>query len=133
MNAREQFVTTQKLAGAFSAMFVGIVAFSHIAGAFDPQGMVLGLFQNSLYADSIHLGSATWAAAAAWRSERAARLYFQLFGSYYTADATIYFLLGLPKYDLLTDLALNLPHFIIGPIALWIGFVLSRKLKAWDA
>ena len=133
MKTAEQFVTTQKLAWAFSAMFVGIVVFSPVAGAFDSRGMVLGLFENSLYADSIHLGSAAWAAAAAWRSERAARLYFQLFGSYYTADATLYFLFGLPKYDFLTNLALNLPHFIIGPIALWIGFVLSKKLKAWDA
>ena len=127
----EERVTVRMLAWAFSAMFAGIVVFSHLAE--DENGYVLGLFRNSLYADSIHLGSATWAAGSALWSERAARIYFRLFGAYYTSDAIAWFIIGLPRLDLWTNLAGNLPHFIIGPAALFIGFVVSRRVRSRDA
>jgi hypothetical protein len=129
----------QRLAWGYAALFLTVVLLSHWPGLTDQDGNLFGQFHIDPIDDAIHALSFAWAAVAAWRSEHAARWYFRLFGAYYTADALLGLFTGwavpellvnfsiAPGYnpaDVLGNLPPNIPHFILGPAALVIGFVL---------
>jgi len=77
---------------------------------------------------------------AAWRSEWASRFYFRLFGSVYFLDGILgllfgqaildggLFLFGVTSRDLLGNLPANIPHLIIGGLAVWVGFMFRPKI-----
>ena len=129
----------QKLAWVYAALFVGIVAINYVPFLKDSQGRLCGLFKLDWWDDALHLGSAIWAGFAAWRSVRASRLYFQLFGPVYLFDGIVglifgqayldlgIFLFGPAAYPLLSKIGANAPHILIGGMAVYIGYVLSRR------
>jgi hypothetical protein len=129
----------QAMAWIYAALFLSVVLVGYIPGLTNPQGQLLGLFRIELKDDALHLASAIWAAVAAWWSVRASTLYFKGFGSVYTLDGLIgllfgqgildggIFIHGVTAIDWLTKLFANLPHLIIGGIAMVIGFHLSRR------
>lgn len=131
----------RKLAWAYAALFFFVVSLGYIPGLTDEAGYLFGLFTIDPIDDALHIGSALWAAGAAWHSARASRLYFQLFGALYMLDGILgliwghgyldggLLLHGPETLDFGTRFAANLPHLLIGGIALLIGFVLSRR---WD-
>lgn len=132
--------TFRKWAWAYTALFLGVVALGYIPGFTDKDGNLFGLFRIELKDDILHLGSAIWAAMAAWRSEWASRFYFRFFGSVYFLDGILgflfgqaildggLFLFGITSRDLLVNLPANIPHLIIGGLAVWVGFVFCPKL-----
>jgi len=132
--------TVQKLAWVYAAMFLAIAALGYLPGVTDANGYLFGLFKLDLIDDLLHLGSGIWAGLAAWHSARAATFYFKLFGSIYGLDGIVgfmfgqgfldggIFLHGIMPIDWLTKLAANLPHILIGEVAVYIGFVVSRRL-----
>lgn len=138
--ARRSVPLHQVLAWLYCLLFVGVVVITHLPGLADAQGRNLGLFQIDPIDDVVHGVSALWAAVAAWRSPWASRFYFRAFGLFYTLGAFIGLFTGytsldfvtrwsiVPGYavtgDLATNILANLPHFIIGPLALAIGFLL---------
>jgi hypothetical protein len=121
--------------------FVLVVAVGHVPAFNDAQGRLFGLFSLDLYDDSLHLASGIWAAIAAWRSYGAARIYFRLFGPLYFLDGVFGFFTGSGYLDggiflygpldlpLATRFFANLPHLVIGGLAIWIGYVLAREKK----
>ncbi len=131
----------QRLAWLYCLLFLSVVVITHAPGLTDAEGRNLGLFKIDPIDDVIHAVSALWAGFAAWRSPWASRFYFRAFGLYYTADAFIGLFTGwtvpeflihwsvYPGYSMLDDFfwkfAANAPHFVIGPAALAIGFLLS--------
>lgn len=129
----------RKLAWVYAAMFLAIAALSYIPGLKDSQGLLFGLFSLQLHDDLLHAGSAVWAALAAMRSTWAARFYFQLFGLVYFFDGIVGLLFGEAYLDLgilrfgpqsypwAHKIGANIPHILIGGIAILIGFVLSRR------
>lgn len=129
----------QKWAWVYTVLFLGVVSLGYIPGFTDSQGRLFGMFHIELKDDILHLASAIWAAWAAWRSERASRLYFQLFGSVYFLDGILgtlfgqaildggLFLFGVTSRNPIANLPANIPHLIIGGLAVWVGFVLSKK------
>jgi hypothetical protein len=131
--------TTQKLGWLYAAMFVAIASLGYLPGLTDANGYLFGLFKLDLYDNLLHLGSGIWAGVAAWRSFRSSQFYFKLFGSVYGLDGLMglllgqgyldggIFTLGVTQSDWLTKFATNIPHIAIGGIAVFIGFVLSRK------
>lgn len=134
---------TQKLAWAYAVGFYTIVLLGYIPAFTDENRMLFGLFHIQLIDDALHIASGLWATFAAMRSKAAAIFYFKWFGLYYTADAFVGFFTGYTILDLLLlnfnsnagysisdvahNTAVNLPHFIIGPSALLIGYVISKK------
>lgn len=126
----------QKLAWGYAGLFVFVVLLGYLPGVNDAQGLMFGLFKLDLYDDLLHLASGIWAGIAAWWSTRAAIFYFKTFGILYGFDGVVglitergYLDLGIfvqdaVGLDLGTRLAANLPHILIGGIALLIGFVL---------
>jgi len=128
----------RKLAWVYAAMFLAIAALSYIPGLKNDQGLLFGLFSLQLHDDLLHAGSALWAALAAMRSSWASRFYFQLFGLVYFFDGIVGLLFGEAYLDLGIlrygpqaynwghKIGANIPHILIGGIAILIGFVLIR-------
>jgi hypothetical protein len=133
----------QRLAWVYAGLFLFVVVIGYLPGLTNSEGQLLGLFRIELVDDALHLGSAIWAALAAWISTRASILYFKLFGTVYTLDGVIGLLFGQgyldggilihgpTPLDWMTKLAANFPHLAIGGIAMIIGFVLSRRYANW--
>ena len=125
----------------YFAGFVAVVAIGHVPAFNDANGNLFGLFRLDLYDDSLHLASGLWAGIAAWRSREAARFYFRLFGPLYFMDGVFGFFTGSGYLDggivlygpldlpLQTRFFANLPHLVIGGLAIWIGYVLAAKRR----
>ena len=134
----------QKLGWAYCVLFVSVVAIGYIPGFTDDQWLLLGGCKIDPVDDLLHLGSGIWAGYAAWKSAEASKVYFKVFGTFYTADAFLGFFTGYGFTDFVTlnlaanqgyafsnitqNFLVNLPHFILGPLAMLIGFKLSKKL-----
>ena len=129
----------RKAGWAYFLGFIAVVAIGYVPAFEDPQGNLFGLFKLDLYDDSLHLASGIWAGAAAATSTSASRLYFRLFGPLYFADGVLgvltgsgyldggIFLYGPLDLPLLTRFFANLPHLVIGGIAIWIGYRLAAR------
>ena len=132
----------QNLAWVYAVLFLTVVALGYIPGLTNSAGQLLGLFRIELKDDLLHLASGLWAAVAGWLSARASTLYFKLFGVVYGLDGLIGFITGQGYLDggifiygptplpLAIRFAANLPHMLIGGIAVIIGFVVSRRYAA---
>lgn len=119
--------------------FILVVAIGYVPAFHDSDGNLFGLFKLDLYDDSLHLASGIWAGIAAWLSYGAARLYFRLFGPLYFADGVLglftgsgyldggIFLYGPLDLSLMTRIFANLPHLLIGGIAIWVGYKLAAR------
>ncbi len=132
----------RKLGWVYAVMFFFIAALNYIPGLTDADGLLFGLFQLELHDDLLHLGSGIWAAIAAWLSTRATVIYFKLFGVVYGLDGVVGMITGWGyldggiithtgsphTHDMMTRLMTNLPHILIGGIAVFIGFVISRQV-----
>lgn len=131
--------TIQKLAWAYALMFFVIGSLSYIPFINDADGYTLGIFKLELHDDLLHYASGLWAAVAAWLSHKSSVNYFKLFGVIYGLDGVMGLLLGQGYLDggiffhgvTALDWGLkffaNLPHIAIGGIAVFIGYVLSKR------
>ena len=125
-------------ARGYCVLFVAVVAVGHVPAFLDADGNLFGLFKLDLYDDSLHLASGIWAGIAAWLSYGASRAYFRLFGPLYFLDGVLglitgsgyldggIFLYGPLDLPLLTRFFANLPHLIIGGLAIWVGYRLAK-------
>jgi len=119
--------------------FLAVVAIGFVPQFNDADGNLFGLFKLDLYDHSLHLASGLWAGLAAWRSNDASRLYFRLFGPLYFADGVLglftgsgyldggIFLYGPLDLSLTVRFFANLPHLIIGGLAIWVGYGLAAR------
>lgn len=129
----------QAFAWVYAALFLFVVILGYIPGVTDAQGLMFGLFKIDLIDDILHLASALWAGWAAWHSLRAAVFYFKAFGILYFLDGIVgvltgegyldlgVFLAGAGIPDMATRVAANIPHIVLGAVAMIIGFIVSRK------
>ena len=130
---------TRQFGWTYFALFVAVVAIGYIPAFEDEQGNLFGLFRLDLYDDALHLASGIWAGVAAWYSAGAARTYFRLFGPLYFLDGVMGLFVGSGYLDggillygpldlpLQTRIFANLPHILIGGLAIWIGYVHGRS------
>ena len=135
----------QKLAWIYAGLFLMVVVVGYIPGLTDAQGRLCGLFKIEWWDDALHLGSAIWAALAAWSSAKASAFYFKAFGLVYFMDAVVgtlfgqayldlgIFIYGPYGYNIIENLPANVPHIVIGGLAVLIGFVLLPRLNDRDA
>jgi hypothetical protein len=137
----------KKLAFVYSFLFVGIVALNYTPGIHDAEGNMFGLFKLDPIDDIIHITSGLWALIAATVSNRQSIIYFKTFGFFYMLDGIICMIWGqclldftihtnihnvilLNGQNLTGRLLLNLPHLVLGGLAVYIGFFLSKKITA---
>lgn len=134
----------QKLGIGYAIMFFGVVALNYIPFIHDENHMMFGLFSLQWYDDLIHGFSGLWVLAAVFVSHRATVLFFKIFGSIYLFDGVLGLVTGsgcldagifIDGFRSLSDVEFpgrffaNLPHLIIGGSAVYIGFVLSKRVS----
>lgn len=134
----------QKLGIAYAAMFFAIVGLNYLPFVHDENGMMFGLFSLQWYDDVLHGFSGLWVLAAVLISHHATVLFFKIFGSVYLFDGVLGLVTGsgcldggifVDGFRSLSDVEApvrffaNLPHLLIGGIAVYIGFVLSRRVR----
>lgn len=133
----------QKLAVAYAVLFFVVVAIGYIPAFNDANGYLFGLFSLQWYDDLLHAFSGVWAAIAAFISHRQSVFYFKLFGSVYLFDGILGLVTGsgcldggifLDGFRSFNDIEFparffaNLPHLLIGGIAVYIGFRLAKRV-----
>ena len=123
----------------YAFLFLSVVVVGYIPFLNDAEGNLLGLFSLQIYDDALHLGSAVWAAFAAWRSDAASRAYFRIFGPLYFLDGVVGLLTGNGYLDLgillrgpidlpfAVRVAANTPHLVLGGFAVAIGYLLPGR------
>lgn len=133
------------LAWLYCLMFFGVVALDFVPAFADDQGRLFGLFTLDFYDNSLHAASGVWAGVAAWHSRGWSVFYFRLFGLLYFFDGVLgfftgsgyldfgIFLYGMLDLPLMTRFLANLPHLLIGGIAIYAGFVFSKRKIAVGA
>jgi hypothetical protein len=118
--------------------FMAIVGLDFVPAFNDAEGRLFGLFTLDFYDNALHFASGAWAGVAALVSSGAARTYFRIFGPLYFADGVMglflgsgyldlgIFLYGPLELDWKIRFLANLPHLLIGGIAIWAGYRLAR-------
>ncbi len=112
---------------------------NYIPGLTDAQGRAFGIFALDIYDDALHLASALWAALAAWTSRQASVNFLKIFGSLYLLDGLLglatgsgyldlgIFIYGVQSFPLMIKVFGNLPHLLLGGLAVFSGFILSKR------
>ena len=131
--------SVRRFGWGYFAGFMAVVAVGYVPGFEDAEGNLFGLFRLDLYDDSLHFFSGVWAGVAAWHSYSWSRTYFRLFGPLYLADGVMglflgsgyldggIFLYGVIEQSLYAHVFANLPHLVIGGLAVWVGYALARE------
>lgn len=139
MTKFSEMTLIQKLGIAYAIMFFIVASLAHIPGVADENGSLWGLFVLDLYDDGLHFFSGLWALVAALISHKAIVRYFQIFGVIYGLDGVMglmlgqayldggIFIYGVTMYPFIVRFGANLPHILIGGIAVWIGYVLAKR------
>ena len=135
-------LTIQKIAWIFAVFFALSVAMAYIPFIRDDDGRIFGFFRLDFAGNLLHVLSGLWAVAAAWHSRTASLYYFRIFGTAYLLDGLVGIVMGKaylnlnlfnpntdPVADMFTRVVLNTPHVVIGGTAVFVGFVLSKKLS----
>ncbi|HTO10163.1 MAG TPA: hypothetical protein VMQ51_01230 [Candidatus Binatia bacterium] len=127
------------LAVVYAVLFAGVASLNYVPGLTDAQGRTFGLFELDVFDDALHAASGLWAALAAWRSFRATRIFFCVFGPLYCLDGLLGLATGSGYLDLgivvngvlalplVTKILMNLPHIAIGGFAAFAGYVLAPR------
>jgi len=117
----------------FGAVFllVGVLGFIPALAPKDDMGMplLLGLFMVGALHNVIHLASGVFALLAS-KTDKYAKLYFQVFGAVYAVVTIVGFIQGDTVLGLIhVNLADNLLHLVIAAASLYLGF----GVKSHDA
>lgn len=134
----------QKLAVAYGLLFFAVVAVGYVPAFNDAGGNLFGLFSLQWYDDLLHAFSGVWALVAAMLSHRQSVFYFRLFGAVYLFDGMLGLVTGsgcldggifINGFRSFADIEFpvrvfaNLPHIVIGGFAVWVGFVLAKRVR----
>ena len=122
--AGKKVSTIQKIAWAYSILFLGVYSLDYVPGIMDANGKMFGLFSMTTIVDVGHLALGALAAVSALISGKAARLYFWFLGFFYAADVIYYVITHIGKISPMTNFLVNLPHTVISISA----FVIAAKV-----
>jgi hypothetical protein len=116
----------------FGVAFIVAGVLGFVPGVTTSDGHLLGIFHVNTLHNVIHLASGAIALWVAYASEKAARLYFQIFGVVYALVALLGLLYGnAPILGLVANnTADTILHAVIAVVALYLGFVGRAKPMA---
>ena len=113
----------KNIAIAFGIVFI-IVGILGFVSAVTPNGLLLGYFEVNPAHNVVHLATGVVALIVAFVSEKAMRLFLQIFGVIYALVALMGFFMG--NQPLLGIVAINAAdnwlHVLIAIVALYLGF-----------
>ena len=128
----------RKIALVYMVILLAAASLNYVPGLTDEHGRSFGVFALDIFDDALHVVSASWAAAAAWTSHRASKLFLRYFGLLYFVDGVMGLFVGSGYLDLgivhygIQDLPLsfkilaNTPHIGLGGFGLLASFFLDR-------
>jgi hypothetical protein len=110
-------------------LLIGVLGF---VPALNPDGNLLGIFHVNALHNIVHIASGIVALIAGfYPEERAAKMYFQVFGVVYALVAVLGFVYG--SNDILglvaSNMADTLLHVVIAAAALYLGFMDMSKAQ----
>lgn len=129
----------QKIAWFYGISLLIIASLRFIPGVTDSHGLLFGLFHLDWLDDVIHTATGVWGIFGAWHSPAMATVYFRGIGLLYTTDAAIGLAYGQNPLHigfwtgepLITEavprILVNIPHFVGGALALYLGFYYGKK------
>lgn len=142
----QDYLTIKLLTWVYVAGFTFLVGMVYMPFLYAENGLMFGTFRLEPIGNWLHVLSGTWALIAVIYSRAACLFYFRVFGSAYFLDGLVGVIAGRaylnlrifdstaePVASLMTRFILNVPHLVIGGLAMYIGFVLYKKLKDRDA
>jgi hypothetical protein len=113
----------KRIAMIFGVVFVVLGALGFVA-AVTPNGRLFGVFEVNALHNVVHLATGVVAIITGAMSEKASRMFFQIFGVIYGLVAVLGFVYG--DQPLLGLIANNLAdaglHVVIAAVALYLGF-----------
>ncbi len=130
-----------KFAWGYGISLLIIASLRFIPGISDAEGHLFGLFHLDWLDDILHTITGIWGIYAAWKGKVQCITYFKGMGFLYTPDAIIGLLygqnplhigfwIGEPLYGTLIErIMINGPHFAGGALALYLAYVLGKRLE----
>jgi hypothetical protein len=121
----------QRIALIFGTVFV-IVGVLGWVPAVNPGGKLLGIFDVNAAHNVVHLATGVVAIIVGAMSEKASRVFFQVFGVIYGLVAVLGFFQGdAPLLGIVANNAADsVLHVVIAVVALYLGFGMKPKASA---
>lgn len=117
-----------KSVALYFGVFVLLVGVAGFVSFLSPGGKVLGLFLVDPLHNVVHVLTGVLAIVAAKSSDKAVRMYFQVFGVVYALVTVLGFLTGTGLFGLLpVNIFDNLFHLAITALSLYYGFGAKRN------
>ena len=121
-----RFTTIQKCALGFALLFLFVYSLDYVPGIMDANGKMFGLFSMTTFVDVGHLGLGLLALISGFVGPRSSRVYFWFLGFFYAADVINYVIRHLHLISPVTNLLVNMPHFVISVAAFLIAINVGK-------
>jgi len=121
-----RFTTIQKCAFGFALLFLFVYSLDYVPGIMDANGKMFGLFSMTTFVDVGHLGLGLLALIGGFVGPRTSRAYFWFLGFFYAADVINYVIRHLHLISPVTNLLVNMPHFVISVAAFLIAINVGK-------
>ena len=118
-------MTLKRIAMIFGIVFVAVGLLGFVP-ALNPGGKLLGLFDVNAAHNLVHLATGVVAIIAGFASDKASRVFFQVFGVVYALVAVMGFFYGSqPLLGIVSNNAADTwLHVVIALLALYLGFMM---------
>ena len=121
-------MTLKKIAMVFGVVFVAVGVLGFIP-ALNPDGKLLGLFAVNPAHNLVHVATGVVAIIVGFASDKASKIFFQVFGVVYAIVAVMGFMNG--EQPLLGLVSNNLAdtglHVLVALLALYLGFMMRTE------
>jgi hypothetical protein len=127
----EEAMSLKTIAVIFGVIFVAVGALGWIP-AVNPGGKLLGLFDVNVAHNLVHLATGIVAIVVGMMSDKASKLFFQVFGVIYALVAVLGFVSGdQPLLGMVNNNAADTwLHVVIAVVALYVGFGMKAEASA---
>ena len=124
-------MSLKTIAVIFGVIFVAVGALGWIP-AVNPGGKLLGLFDVNMAHNLVHLATGIVAIVVGMMSDKASKLFFQVFGVIYALVAVLGFFSGdQPLLGIVNNNAADTwLHVVIAVVALYLGFGMKTEAPA---
>jgi hypothetical protein len=130
VNVEEEPMSLKKIAVVFGVVFIAVGLLGWVP-ALNPDGKLLGIFEVNPAHNLVHLATGIVALIAGIASDKASKLFFQVFGVIYGLVAILGFVSSGPLLGIVANNgADSVLHVIIAVVALYLGFGMKGEAAA---
>jgi Domain of unknown function (DUF4383) len=128
---KEENMSLKKIAVIFGVVFVAVGVLGWVP-AVNPGGKLLGLFDVNAAHNVVHLATGIIAIIVGMSSDKASKMFFQVFGVIYALVAVLGFYSGdQPLLGIVANNAADsVLHVVIAVVALYLGFGMKAEAPA---